>query len=147
MIGSYPTLQSSKAVSQWNDKSGNDNHATQTTATDQPTITTSGMSGKAGLDFDNDKLSIPEIDMAGKTLFAVIQPDTYQRITILSHSSTNVQLRLDSNNKLEYVANHRFTLVEQQAQEPLQTIKPPSFPSSSIILWDSRSTVLFRTAE
>ena len=31
--------------------------------------------------------------------------DTYQRNTILSHSSTNVKLRLDSNNKLEYSAD------------------------------------------
>jgi hypothetical protein len=67
---------SSNAVSKWQDKSGNGKHATQSTSGDQPTITSNGMSEKAGLDFDNDKLSIPEIEMVGKTLFAVIQPDT-----------------------------------------------------------------------
>ena len=91
-------------VGGWMDKSGNANHATQITSGDQPTITTGGMSGKAGLDFNNDKLSIPEIDMAGKTLLAVIQPDTTQEQQILSHSSVNVQLRLETSNKLQYAS-------------------------------------------
>jgi hypothetical protein len=101
LIGKYPAPG---PIQEWQDKSGNDNHARQTTAADQPTITTSGMSGKAGLDFDNDKLSIPEIDMAGKTLFAVIQPDSSQDQQVLSHSSTNVQLRLSGSNQLQYAA-------------------------------------------
>ena len=107
------------SVGGWKDKSGNTNHATQSTSADQPTITSNGMSGKAGLDFDTDKLSISAIDMAGKTLLAVIQPETSQRNTILSHSSTNVKLRLSSSNQLQYAASPAFTLTEQQAQEPL----------------------------
>jgi hypothetical protein len=103
LIGSY-TIPQSVSIREWKDKSGNENHATQTTTDDQPTITTSGMSGKSGLDFDNDKLSIPEIDMVGKTLFAVIQPDTSQIQQILSHSSTNVQLRLSGSNQLQYAS-------------------------------------------
>ena len=35
------------SVGGWKDKSGND-HATQTTSGNQPTITSNGMSGKAG---------------------------------------------------------------------------------------------------
>ena len=57
----------------------------------KPTYSDSGMSGKAGLDFDNDKLSIPEINMDGKSLFAAIQPDTSKDQQILSDSSINVQ--------------------------------------------------------
>ena len=60
-IGEYPDV-----IQKWQDKSGNSNHATQTTAADQPTITTSGMSGKAGLDFDNDKLSILKLIWKGR---------------------------------------------------------------------------------
>jgi len=86
------------------DKSGNANHATQTTSGNQPTFTNNGISGKTMLDFDNDTLSIPEIEMVGKTLFAVIQPDTSNNQQILSHSSVNVQLRLSSSNQLQYAA-------------------------------------------
>ena len=96
---------SSNAVSQWNDKSGNNNHATQSSTGDKPTYSNTGMSGKAGLDFDNDKLSIPAIDMEGKTLLAVIQPDTSTVQQILSHSSINVQLRLSASNQLQYAAS------------------------------------------
>ena len=96
---------SSNAVSQWNDKSGNNNHATQSSADHKPTYSDSGMSGKAGLDFDNDKLSIPEINMDGKSLFAAIQPDTSKDQQILSDSSFNVQLRLSANNTLRYASS------------------------------------------
>jgi hypothetical protein len=95
---------SSNAVSQWNDKSGNNNHAAQASAGDKPTYSNTAMSGKPGLDFDNDKLSIPAIDMVGKTLLAVIQPDISTTQQILSHSSINVQLRLSSSNQLQYAA-------------------------------------------
>jgi hypothetical protein len=43
---------SSNAVSQWNDKSGNGNHATQSTASRQPTYNSSGTNGKSVIDFD-----------------------------------------------------------------------------------------------
>ena len=43
---------SSNAVSQWNDKSGNSNHATQGTAANQPTLTASGLNGKSVISFD-----------------------------------------------------------------------------------------------
>ena len=96
---------SSNAVSQWNDLSGNNNHATQGSADHKPTYSDTGMSGKAGLDFDNDKLSIPEINMDGKSLFAVIQPDTSKDQQILGDSTINVQLRLSANNTLRYASD------------------------------------------
>ena len=42
--------------------------------------------------------------MVGKTLLAVIQPDSSITQQILSHSSVNVQLRLNSSNQLQYAA-------------------------------------------
>jgi len=51
-------------VSVWKDQSGNDNHATQTTAASQPTIYTGGAlvkdNGKLALDFTNDFYEIDE---------------------------------------------------------------------------------------
>ena len=95
---------STSSVGGWMDKSGHANHATQATSGEQPTFTSNGMSGKSGLNFNADKLSIPAINMDGKTLFAVIQPDTASTQQILSHSSTNVQLRLSLSNQLQYAS-------------------------------------------
>lgn len=49
-------------VSQWDDKSGNNRHATQATASNQPTYTTAGLNGKNVLTFSNagaTYLSVP----------------------------------------------------------------------------------------
>ena len=43
---------SSNAVSQWRDKSGNERHANQATATNQPTFVSSALNGKSLLRFD-----------------------------------------------------------------------------------------------
>ena len=53
-------------VSQWDDKSGNDHHATQATASNQPTYTPSGLNGKPVLTFDgtDDFMSVPDFDNA-----------------------------------------------------------------------------------
>ena len=96
---------STSSVGGWMDKSGHANHATQATSGEQPTFTSNGMSGKSGLNFNADKLSIPAINMDGKTLFAVIQPDTSRTQQILSHSSVNVQLRLNTTNQLQYASS------------------------------------------
>ncbi|PCJ57841.1 MAG: hypothetical protein COA65_08835 [Rhodospirillaceae bacterium] len=54
------TLNAGK-VSQWNDISGNANHAAQATATKQPAYAASGVNGLPSVDFDgvNDALSVP----------------------------------------------------------------------------------------
>lgn len=39
-------------VSQWSDKSGNANHATQATAAAQPTVTSAAQNGRSGISFD-----------------------------------------------------------------------------------------------
>jgi hypothetical protein len=52
-------------VSQWNDKSGNNRHASQATAANQPTYTPSGLNGKPTLTFDgssdNLQATIPSL--------------------------------------------------------------------------------------
>ena len=45
---------SSNAVSQWNDKSGNNNHATQATSSNKPSTNTSSQNGLNVLDFSDD---------------------------------------------------------------------------------------------
>ena len=54
-------IHSSNSVSQWNDKSGNNRHATQTTGGDRPTLQAGALNSKAVLRFDgsNDKLYYP----------------------------------------------------------------------------------------
>ena len=99
------TVSATSSVAGWKDKSGNANHATQSNATYQPTYNAAGMSGRPGIDFSTDRLSIPSVDMLGKTLVAVVQPDASQTQQILSSSSTNVQLRLSSSNQLQYASS------------------------------------------
>jgi hypothetical protein len=52
-------------VSQWSDKSGGSNHATQPTAASQPTYSTTGLSGKPCVLFDNDFFTIPSTGTLG----------------------------------------------------------------------------------
>lgn len=71
--------ESSGAVSQWDDKSGNDNHLTQATGAEQPTTGTRNINGLNALDFDGvaDNFDIPgSIDMIGKEMWLVLQIDT-----------------------------------------------------------------------
>ena len=59
---SATVVHSSNSVSQWNDKSGNGRHATQTTASDRPTLQAGALNSKAVLRFDgsnDDKLWYP----------------------------------------------------------------------------------------
>jgi hypothetical protein len=68
------------AVSQWNDKSGNGNHATQGTGSSQPITGTRTIGGLNALDFDgsNDFMSLTSSIAAtsGITCFAVCEADT-----------------------------------------------------------------------
>ena len=75
-------INTAGAVSQWSDKSGNANHWTQGTATNQPITGTVTLNGKNAIQFDmtNDRMQWPAgmfgIANATHYLFIVFQADT-----------------------------------------------------------------------
>jgi hypothetical protein len=63
-------------VSQWDDKSGNDRHATQATAVSQPAYNATGLNGKPALITDDvdDRMNLPVITAAaGIALFFAVR--------------------------------------------------------------------------
>ncbi len=72
--------QAANLVSQWNDKSGNANHATQGTGVNQPTTNVRTINGRNVLDFDssNDFLNLTTglNSSSGQTFFVVFSNDT-----------------------------------------------------------------------
>jgi hypothetical protein len=65
----------SGAVSQWNDKSGNNVHATQTTANNRPVNTSQTLNGRAVMTFDgsNDIMSFTGTARTDETQFVVVR--------------------------------------------------------------------------
>lgn len=65
--------QSSGAVSQWNDKSGNSINATQATTLNQPTISSAGLNSRQSVNFDGngDNLVLPTGFLNGTTAFSL----------------------------------------------------------------------------
>ncbi len=89
------------AVSQWDDKSGNNNHATQGTASNQPVTGTRTMNGLNTLDFDADYMLLPSglynITTADNTVISVFATDDIssdQRIYSGNDSATPNSSRL-----------------------------------------------------
>lgn len=73
----------SDRVSQWNDKSGNGKHATQTTADFRPSVLTEELNGRDVIDLDgtNDRLDLPSLGISGsqsRSVFMVARHDTTQ---------------------------------------------------------------------
>lgn len=100
-------------VSQWDDKSGNDIHATQGTGARQPLTGSRSISGKNVLDFDgsSDWMNFAAFDCRGKYVFAMLETDTLGGgdQQILSHSTLNVQLRImQANGFLGYASDAPF---------------------------------------
>lgn len=52
-------------VSQWNDKSGNGHHATQSSSSLQPAYTSSGLNGKNVITFSKDELRVSNLSLNG----------------------------------------------------------------------------------
>ena len=88
-------------VVQWNDQSGNDNHATQDSEGAQPTIYTGGAlvkeNGKVAVDFDgssdNYLFFVGAIGISGadpRTYIAVLNPDVNANETVIQHGDNNV---------------------------------------------------------
>ena len=93
--------ESGLAVSQWNDKSGQGNHATQGTGSAQPTYAPNTLNGKAVLTFDGgDFLDIPSglytIPNGDNTVFVVSKrnTETGSQEQLLTFVQTGVAARL-----------------------------------------------------
>jgi hypothetical protein len=79
-------------VTSWYDQSGNDNHATQSTASSQPKIVDAGVLVSDGIDFDgvDDFLSGPDLSLgtASRSLFALARPTSITSTPIVDLRST-----------------------------------------------------------
>ena len=69
-----------EAVKTWQDKSGNANHAVQSTVADQPLWLDSEINGKGAIDFDGTNYMLGTSDLTPrqkdeKTAFVVCHPD------------------------------------------------------------------------
>lgn len=97
--------ESGGSVSQWSDKSGNGNHATQGTGSAQPTTSTRAINGLNALDFDGgDSLLISSIDFTDfaafpeLTIVAVLESDSVTGLTnILDQRSGSTGLLIRRN--------------------------------------------------
>lgn len=85
------------SVTQVDDLSGNDDHATQTDPTKQPVTGTRTISGLNALDFNGTShtLDFPAVDMVGHEWFAVISQDFPGGDEQIFSSSSNRQLRME----------------------------------------------------
>ena len=90
-------------VSKWYDQSGNDNHATQTTAASQPKIVDGGtlVSGGPLFDGSDDFLSGPDLSLGtgSRSIFLVTQPisiDTNSILNLRNSSTTGSAYALTS---------------------------------------------------
>jgi hypothetical protein len=75
-------------VARWEDKSGNANHVTQSTANNRPTRLAADLNGLDGLDFDgtNDSLATATaVGNAPLTVFVVAKPDTTANVGRFAH--------------------------------------------------------------
>ena len=83
--------QSGGLVSQWNDKSGNNKHATQATSGNRPTFTASALNGKSVLTFDgnSDKMTIPALGLSNSAMVIMVFKATNAPHAVLSGSGND----------------------------------------------------------
>jgi len=85
-------IESGGAVSQWNDKSGNNRHATQSAGAKKPTTGTRTMGDLNAMNFDaTEDFDVPSFDLMGKECWTVIKKDTLDDFHVLG-SSSNIQV-------------------------------------------------------
>jgi len=106
------TKDGSNLVSEWQDKSGNDNHVVQSNAAVKPAYTASGMSGNPAIDFSADKVAtINDIDMEDKMLLLAFQLDAAglgRNQQLFASNTDNAQLRMtttDGNDVIGYASS------------------------------------------
>lgn len=93
-------------VSQWKDKSGNNNHATQATVANQPKTGTRTIGGLNVFDYQtNNWFDFTTINMVGKQAWAVFKIDDLAGdFTVLGHSG-NSQMTILTTGKMRLWAN------------------------------------------
>lgn len=96
--------ESGGGVSQWNDKSGNGNHATQGTSARRPIFGSKTIGTTQVIDFDaatTQFLNMPLTDVIGKEVWSVIAIDDYATTysQLLLGAGGNVQIGLNSSSQ------------------------------------------------
>ncbi|MFK7849884.1 MAG: DUF6288 domain-containing protein [Akkermansiaceae bacterium] len=118
------TLAAGK-VAEWGDKSGNNRNATQTTATNQPTLTSGGLNGMDVLTFDgsSDFLNVDLDFMAGvdHSVFVVTKTTAHTDIYGAANggsgsNSLHVGYRSSSSYRMNYWANDWYGTVSSNHQ-------------------------------
>jgi len=126
------TQDSNGLVSQWNDKSGNGHHATQSTTDNQPTTNSRQQSGLNVIDFDgNDLIRNPSFDIntTDLTVFSVRKWDTNvsgdrvwtihnlsnENLGKLNEAGTKIGYRSPTNSAVSYSANLNLELLSFKA--------------------------------
>jgi hypothetical protein len=93
-------IESGGAVSQWNDKSGNNKHVTQSSEAKKPTTGIRTMGGLNVMNFDaTEDFDVPSFDLMGKECWTVIKKDTLDDFHVLG-SSSNIQVGVLSSGEM-----------------------------------------------
>ncbi|MFM8006212.1 MAG: hypothetical protein ACKO86_15000 [Dolichospermum sp.] len=91
-------------VSQWRDKSGNERHATQATAANQPVYQATGLNGRPTIGFDgtNDALLSSFSLALPATVIVVFRINAYKSFGVIYGNATTNTLGLHSSNSALY---------------------------------------------
>ena len=138
------TKDGSNLVSQWNDKSGNDNHATQGSSSNQLTFVPNGLNGKSVLSGDgadymllsSGLYSFPNGD---STIFAVVIKDAdtipFKRIFTAAISGSTKVLLYSGANAFAYYNNLSFAWVSISENPLVWSIIKAKRQDSNQFLW------------
>lgn len=94
------------SVSQWDDKSGNNNHAIETDGAKQPSTGLETINGLNVVSFDgiDDRMLFNNVSCFGKSLFAVMRKIGGNNRQILGGNGHNAQMRANGNGSVRYAA-------------------------------------------
>ena len=83
------TTSATSSVAGWKDKSGNNNHAQQSTSTKRPTYDSTGTNGKSVVNFDGSN------DFVSSTTVSVTQPYTFGIVAKTNNNSSGRDFLFD----------------------------------------------------